>query len=156
MNQDIIGLSLECGEKAGRSGSLKFVSISTRSDIYIFKYSSFGINLFKWGLFIVLDNSNCMKVVHDARLISDLLYHQMGLELENVFDTLAGHLVVANWMIERKLTKFKSLGGLVCDYLGVIQMQLLSLDHDDVMEAASRNCQFLIPLRKGSKKNFKK
>ena len=46
-----------------------------------------------------------MKVVHDFRATADLLYHQYGLELLNVFDTMAGHIIVteakvsrANWL----------------------------------------------------------
>ena len=60
-----------------------------------------------------------MKVVHDFRASADLLYHQYGLELINVFDTMAGHIMVTNWVVETKVTRAKRLYCLVMDYLGV-------------------------------------
>ena len=59
-------------------------------------------------------------MVHDFRASSDLLYHQFGLQLVNVFDTMAAHIVVTNWMVERKVTRAKRLYCLVLDYLGVV------------------------------------
>ena len=38
-----------------------------------------------------------MQVVHDVRQLSDILHHQFQVTLVNVFDTMAAHLVVANW-----------------------------------------------------------
>ena len=61
-----------------------------------------------------------MKVVHDFRASADLLYHQYGLELINVFDTMAAHIMVTNWVVETKVTRAKRLYCLVMDYLGVV------------------------------------
>ena len=36
-------------------------------------------------------------MVHDIRQLSDILHHQFQVTLVNVFDTMAAHLVVANW-----------------------------------------------------------
>ena len=36
-------------------------------------------------------------MVHDVRQLSDILHHQFQLTVVNVFDTMAAHLVVANW-----------------------------------------------------------
>ena len=36
-------------------------------------------------------------MVHDVRQLSDILHHQFQVTLVNVFDTMAAHLVVANW-----------------------------------------------------------
>ena len=44
------------------------------------------------GLFELLH-----RVVHDVRHLSDILHHQFQVTLVNVFDTMAAHLVVANW-----------------------------------------------------------
>ena len=65
-----------------------------------------------------------MKVVHDFRASADLLYHQYGLELINVFDTMAAHIMVTNWVVETKVTRAKRLYCLVMDYLGVVSHQL--------------------------------
>ena len=81
-----------------------------------------------------------------------MLFHQFGIELSNTFDTMAGHVMVANWMIERKMTRTKRLHGIVRDYLGVITNHLPVsnvLDHElleDQVMGAARNCMFLIPL----------
>ena len=69
-------------------------------------------------------NPDCVKVVHDFRAGSDLLHHQFGLQIENVFDTMAGQLVVANWVLERKVARARSQREAVRDYLGVIEPQL--------------------------------
>ena len=46
-------------------------------------------------------------MVHDFRASSDLLYYKYGLDMVDVFDTMAGHIVVTNWMVERKETRAK-------------------------------------------------
>ena len=90
-----------------------------------------------------------MKVVHDFRAGSDLLYHQYGLELVNVFDTMAGHIVVTNWMVERKVTRAKRLYTLALDYLGVVGPHLpgpCALDtgtEEERVIMAARNCLYL-------------
>ena len=67
---------------------------------------------------MISGNESCVKVVHDFRASSDLLFHQFGLKLINVFDTMAGHIVVTNWMVERKMTRANRLYCLVLDYIG--------------------------------------
>ena len=90
-----------------------------------------------------------MKVVHDFRATGDLLYHQYGLDMVNVFDTMAGHIVVTNWMVERKVTRAKKLYCIVLDYLGVVSQHLpgpchlgTGTEEEQVMMAA-RNCLYL-------------
>ena len=90
-----------------------------------------------------------MKVVHDFRASADLLYHQYGLELINVFDTMAAHIMVTNWVVETKVTRAKRLYCLVMDYLGVVSDQLPGpcfLDTGSLekqMMMAARNCLYL-------------
>ena len=96
-----------------------------------------------------LGNEKCVKVVHDFRAGSDLLYHQYELELVNVFDTMAGHIVVTNWMVERKVTRAKRLHCLVLDYLGVVDLHQPGPCHLDTgseeeqVIMAARNCLYL-------------
>ena len=47
--------SLE-GLNIGRKGELKFLVISTDTEVFIFDIEYFGVNAFKWGLYSVLDN----------------------------------------------------------------------------------------------------
>ena len=63
-------------------------------------------------------------MVHDFRASGDLLYYKFGLDLVTVFDTMAGHIVFTNWMVERKVTRAKKLYCLVLDYLGVVSRYL--------------------------------
>lgn len=45
--------SLE-GWNLGRKGELKFLVISTETEVFIFDMAYFGVNAFKWGLYSVL------------------------------------------------------------------------------------------------------
>ena len=45
--------SLE-GLNIGRKGELKFLVISTDTEVFIFDIEYFGVNAFKWGLYSVL------------------------------------------------------------------------------------------------------
>ena len=109
----------------------------------------FGNSRFRWDLASVLGNEECVKVVHDFRASADLLYHQYGLELINVFDTMAAHIMVTNWVVETKVTRAKRLYCLVMDYLGVVSDQLPGpcfLDTGSLekqMMMAARNCLYL-------------
>ena len=38
---------------------------------------------------------------------SCITYYKYGLDMVDVFDTMAGHIVVTNWMVERKETRAK-------------------------------------------------
>ena len=72
-------------------------------------------------------------MVHDPRAGSDLLYHQFWLKLINVFNTMAGHILVTNWMVavEKEVTWAKRLCCLVLDYLGVVGPHLPGPCHLD-------------------------
>ena len=88
-------------------------------------------------------------MVHDFRASGDLLYYKFGLDLVTVFDTMAGHIVVTNWMVERKVTRAKKLYCLVLDYLGVVSRYLPGPCHLDTgteekqVMMAARNCLYL-------------
>ena len=42
------------GMDLGRKGELKFLVISTESEVYVLDMEYFGVNAFKWGLYSVL------------------------------------------------------------------------------------------------------
>ena len=65
-----IGVSYE-GHKASE---MKYLVISTPSDVHVFDVEAFGRNLFRWGLYSVLGNDDCVKIVHDSRQLCDILY----------------------------------------------------------------------------------
>ena len=92
--QNMIGVSLE-GQKLGRKGKLSLLVISTPKSVFLFDVLSPSMEhvCFDRGLRQVLENPGIMKVFHDVRLPSDLLYHQYGIVMKNVSDTLGTHCV---------------------------------------------------------------
>ena len=88
LNSKEVGLSGQIEqEDVARTGLLSLLSIATRSEVYVFDLDTIGPSVFKWGLGAMLTNPGCVKVVHDSRMLSDVL-RQRGQELVNVFDTL--------------------------------------------------------------------
>ena len=79
---------------------LSLLVLATHQEVFIFDILALGLEAFECGLWSVLRCPDLVKVVHDVRQLSDVLYHLFDLTLENVFDTLAAHLVVANWSVE--------------------------------------------------------
>ena len=96
-------------------------SSSIPIEIFAFDLYNMGENAFRWGLNSVLTEPRVIKVVHDSRQLSDLLYHQFGgLLLENVFDTLAAHLVFSNWLLVDGAGRARpQQHNAVRDYLGI-------------------------------------
>ena len=45
--------SLE-GWNLGRKGELKFLVISSETEVFVFDLAYFGVNAFKWGMYSVL------------------------------------------------------------------------------------------------------
>ena len=46
-----------------------------------------------WVTYNVLANMMTEKVVQDVGEVSDMLFHQLGIELYNAFDTITAHVV---------------------------------------------------------------
>ena len=68
---------------------MKYLVISTPSNVHIFDAEAFGRNLFWWGLYSVLGKDDCVKIVHDCRQLFDIKNKQFDLNMEHVFDTMA-------------------------------------------------------------------
>lgn len=76
------------GPSIGRGGTLAWVSVATSTMIFLLDVAKMGPgDALKEGLGDILQDGNIMKVVHDCRPMEDLLYHQFGVTLTNVFDT---------------------------------------------------------------------
>jgi len=158
-----IGLSME-GQVLGRNGKTSLLVISSLEEVFVFDLLNMGENAFKWGLYSVLRNKEVVKMVHDCRQLSDTLYHQYGLELENVFDTLAGHVVFSNWVAKSDHRLAKPLDQTIRDYLGVPDEHLHTTHSssstlkaetsvwlgrpltDQMLLGAARNCMYLLSL----------
>ncbi|XP_056410996.1 piRNA biogenesis protein EXD1-like isoform X3 [Hyla sarda] len=84
--QSVIGVA-STGSNLCRHGSLYSLQVSTKIHVYLFDIALLGPNIFKCGLKAVLEDKSIVKVVHDCRRLSDCLFHQYGIVLNNVFDT---------------------------------------------------------------------
>ncbi|XP_069681155.1 piRNA biogenesis protein EXD1-like [Periplaneta americana] len=153
--ETIIGIDAK-GVSHGRQSDIELFSIYTRSSIYQFDILKLGRKAFDSGLRTIL-NGTIVKVIHNSRLLSDCLYHQYSVKLENVFDTQVGEL-----MVERNVTG--KIPDYVCNlkecvniFLGV-PSSLVHSSQDDamwsvrpltpsVMFAAARDVVFLLALQ---------
>ncbi|XP_042870219.1 piRNA biogenesis protein EXD1-like isoform X2 [Penaeus japonicus] len=123
-NENTISISME-GQNLGRGGSLAWFSVATTSIIFLFDMAKIGAGeALEKGLGDVLKDNAVLKVVHDCRAMEDMLHHQFGINLNNVFDTQNDELV---WF-ERPLPSH--LGeGLARNvmYLRELRLELLDL-----------------------------
>jgi hypothetical protein len=68
---------------------------STSAEVFLFDIVSMDqstLELLREGLGKILADSTITKVIHDCRQDSDALFHQLGIRLENVFDTQASYM----------------------------------------------------------------
>ena len=65
-------------DKVGRFGKLRYLSLSTRKDVFIFDMSYFGVDGFRWGLSSVLGidyrNSELINIKRDGRFSDAFVY----------------------------------------------------------------------------------
>ncbi|XP_042870217.1 piRNA biogenesis protein EXD1-like isoform X1 [Penaeus japonicus] len=93
-NENTISISME-GQNLGRGGSLAWFSVATTSIIFLFDMAKIGAGeALEKGLGDVLKDNAVLKVVHDCRAMEDMLHHQFGINLNNVFDTQAAEVYV--------------------------------------------------------------
>ncbi|OCT68790.1 piRNA biogenesis protein EXD1 isoform X1 [Xenopus laevis] len=88
-NQKVISIGA-VGQNICRHGKLSWLQFATRSRVYLFDVLVLGSKVFKNGLQMVLEDKGILKVIHDCRWLGDILSHQYGIILNNVFDTQVG------------------------------------------------------------------
>ena len=134
--QKMIGVALE--GHIGRSGFLSILSVATVKSVFLFDTTVMGPGSLQRQdskLREILECSSIKKVMHDVRQPSDMLYNKFQIELKNVYDTLAAHVVFATWALYAGyLPKYAaSYNNSVRCYLGVetkfLFFQHLRLDH---------------------------
>ncbi|XP_037690199.1 piRNA biogenesis protein EXD1 isoform X2 [Choloepus didactylus] len=84
--QSALGVAAE-GANVCRHGKLCWLQVATNSRVYLFDIFLLGSRAFNNGLQMVLEDKRILKVIHDCRWLSDCLFHQYGILLNNVFDT---------------------------------------------------------------------
>ncbi|XP_071982272.1 piRNA biogenesis protein EXD1-like isoform X2 [Engystomops pustulosus] len=91
--QAVIGVT-SAGSNVCRHGSLYSLQVATKSRVYLFDIAILGPSVFTMGLKTLLEDKSVVKVVHDCRRLSDCLYHQYGIVLNNVFDTQVADILL--------------------------------------------------------------
>ncbi|XP_057399701.1 piRNA biogenesis protein EXD1 isoform X3 [Balaenoptera acutorostrata] len=84
--QSVLSVAAE-GANVCRHGKLCWLQVATNSRVYLFDIFLLGSRAFSNGLRMVLEDKRILKVIHDCRWLSDCLFHQYGILLNNVFDT---------------------------------------------------------------------
>ncbi|XP_018421539.1 PREDICTED: piRNA biogenesis protein EXD1 [Nanorana parkeri] len=87
--QKVLSLAAAC-LKLGHYQKLCWLQVATRNHVYLFDILTMGPGVFKNGLQVMLQDKSILKVIHDGRLLADILFHQYGVTLTNVFDTQVG------------------------------------------------------------------
>uniref|UniRef100_A0A8C5R732 3'-5' exonuclease domain-containing protein n=1 Tax=Leptobrachium leishanense TaxID=445787 RepID=A0A8C5R732_9ANUR len=85
-NQKALGVS-GVGLNLSRHGKLSWLQISSKRHVYLFDFFTLGPRIFKNGIQTLLEDKSILKIIHDCRWLGDLLTHQFGVVLANVFDT---------------------------------------------------------------------
>ncbi|KAK5584698.1 hypothetical protein RB653_006314 [Dictyostelium firmibasis] len=94
--EKLIGLDIEAVEM-GKKGEISLVQISTpNGHIYIFDIIKMGGDVipFKYGLKEILESVKILKVVHDCRRDSEILFHRYQVELAYIYDVQIAHALV--------------------------------------------------------------
>ncbi|XP_023568398.1 piRNA biogenesis protein EXD1 [Octodon degus] len=84
--QSVLSVAAE-GANVCRHGKLCWLQVATNSRVYLFDILLLGSRAFNNGLQMILEDKRILKVIHDCRWLSDCLFHQYGIMLNNVFDT---------------------------------------------------------------------
>nr|XP_054754743.1 uncharacterized protein LOC129260797 [Lytechinus pictus] len=90
--QSAIGLVLK-GSRLGRKGKLSLVLVLCDEQVYMFDVLAIP-SLFTRKFIDILQSYDITKVIHDCRFVSDLLYHHYGIQLNSVFDTQVGDILI--------------------------------------------------------------
>ncbi|XP_064607998.1 piRNA biogenesis protein EXD1-like [Liolophura sinensis] len=102
----VFGLSVEpycgalcCGSgsgriEIGRGGELCWLQVATPDHVFLFDVKTMGPQCFSEGLKEILENGRILKVMHNCRLPSDMLWHKYGVNLVNIFDTQVADVFV--------------------------------------------------------------
>ncbi|KAM5129641.1 piRNA biogenesis protein EXD1-like [Mantella aurantiaca] len=88
-SQKVLGLGA-AGLNLSQYGKLCWLQVATRKHVFLFDILTMGPGVFKNGLQVVLEDKGILKVIHDCRWLGDILSHQYGVNLNNVFDTQVG------------------------------------------------------------------
>ena len=118
--QRIVGVALE-GRELSRQGQLSLISFSTPDAVIMFDVVGLGPELLQEDVRHVLQSPDIMKVFHDVRRSSDILFHRYGIKMANVYDTLVAHVFFMTTALFAGYlpTNMHSVANLARAYLGI-------------------------------------
>ncbi|XP_050389303.1 uncharacterized protein LOC126808527 [Patella vulgata] len=90
-DKPVIGFAVE-GVEIGRDGRLCWIQIDANGSIFLFDMIKLGEDGFDHGLKNIIQSEAILKVIHDCRMISDMLHHQYHIKMLNIFDTQVAHV----------------------------------------------------------------
>ncbi|XP_075049473.1 piRNA biogenesis protein EXD1 isoform X1 [Mixophyes fleayi] len=157
--QSLFGLSMQhlqrqkvlsltaVGQSLSRYGKLCWIQVATNSCVYLFDILILGPRVFKNGLQMILEDKGILKVVHDCRWLADLLSHQYGVILSNVFDTQVADVYLfsmetGGFLPHRTCT----LKECVTRYLNVTPSRVSILTYKQILEKDNPNVWFVRPM----------
>ncbi|SOV13630.1 exonuclease, putative [Plasmodium gaboni] len=123
---EIIAVDFE-GTNLGRYGKVCLMqvyiekkNIYEQSDNIVQKYYIF--DLLKTSVIKsaqkIIENKKTLKLIHDCREDSSALYNQLGIKLENVYDTSRAHILLMEKQKKNDIYQV-SFSQLINDYLGI-------------------------------------
>ncbi|PIK59924.1 putative exonuclease 3'-5' domain-containing protein 1 [Apostichopus japonicus] len=77
-----------------RFGKLSLILIQTLNNTFVIDAALATPAVFVEGLGSLLETNEVVKVLHDCRFASDLLFHQFSIKMANVFDTQVADLMI--------------------------------------------------------------
>ncbi|XP_067949113.1 uncharacterized protein [Watersipora subatra] len=117
--EEAIGLAFT-GMDISRRGKLCWIQVAASDVVYLFDAYTMGHTCIFYGLDSVLTSPSILKVTHDCRYISDLLFHQYNIKMVNIFDTQVAAVIESRTMNGGHYPAYvRSLQSLVEDLLPI-------------------------------------
>ncbi|EGG20484.1 3'-5' exonuclease domain-containing protein [Cavenderia fasciculata] len=92
--EHVVAFDLE-GWEMGKNGEVSLVQIGLKNGrVFIFDIMVLGHNAFKHGLKDLLESKIILKIVHDCRRDSEILYHRYQVTLDHVYDIQIAHALL--------------------------------------------------------------
>ncbi|XP_053400528.1 uncharacterized protein LOC123556945 [Mercenaria mercenaria] len=126
----VVAVAME-GISIGRFGRLCWLQIAVPGHVFMFDVLQMGRACFEEGVKSILESEDILKVLHDCRMVSDLLHHQYDINIINVFDTQVANVFVYRLRHHHDWPRY-------VDGLGSALVQHLDLSMEEVNWAVVR------------------
>uniref|UniRef100_A0A182WCL0 3'-5' exonuclease domain-containing protein n=1 Tax=Anopheles minimus TaxID=112268 RepID=A0A182WCL0_9DIPT len=149
--QQLFGVAMECIENGRHSHESSLLSIATVDSVYIFDIKWMKITDDMRDL---LRNDRYRRVLHNGRLVGDVLQHKYGVTLGKCFDVMVAHIAISKTAGRTVENELVSLQTCVRSYLNLpdkffddnINFNFRPLSEASKKEAA-KHAVFLLPLQ---------